>query len=129
MELSALETFCAVATEQSVTRVASVSGGERPDGIGQRNWEVIELNSYHAILACVMAGTSFALCPRSVLGRQRPAVDLRTRHIASVGNWLIARTGYWGSAYEELRRAVSAQRGFASGGASEWASVDARQRL
>ena len=69
---------------------------------GNRNWKVLELASYHAILACVAAGACFALCPKSILELQRTPMDVRTQEIVTVDTFLIARPGYSSGPYKEL---------------------------
>ncbi len=66
------------------------------------HWKVMELASYHAILACVAAGSCFALCPESILDLQRTPMDVRTQEIATVDTYLVARAGYSSGPYREL---------------------------
>jgi len=67
---------------------------------------VLELTSYHAILACVTAGSCIAILPRSVLDLPREPLDVRTLPIATVDTLLVRRTGYSTSAYEAFQRVV-----------------------
>jgi DNA-binding transcriptional LysR family regulator len=124
LRLSTLAVFTHGCTYRGMLERWLASAGPAASVAG-RNWNVIELDSYHAILACVAAGRGFALCPKSILVRHYPAVEVRTREIASVETWLISRTGYSSSAYAALRRAVLARRHFASGkGGSQAARAD-----
>lgn len=67
------------------------------------NWNVIELASYSSILACVAAGSCFALCPKSLLNLQGAKSTSRTQPITTIDTYLITRTGYRNSAYNVLR--------------------------
>lgn len=68
--------------------------------------KVLEVASYHAILACVTAGSCVAILPKSVLDLQRDPLDVRTHALLSVDTLLVRRTGYSTSAYEEFQRVV-----------------------
>lgn len=70
---------------------------------------VIEMPSYHAILACVTAGSAAAIVPRSLLVMYPDATDLQTVPVRSAHTFLVRRAGFTTSAYEafvrELRHA------------------------
>jgi len=83
--------------------------GSTASGAG-KSWKVMELVSYHAILACVAAGSCIALCPKSILDLQRVPMDVRTQAIGVIDTWLVARESYSNSPYEELVRSVQATR-------------------
>ncbi|QCP52965.1 LysR family transcriptional regulator [Trinickia violacea] len=72
----------------------------------ETGWKLMELTSYHTMLACVAARSCFALCPKSVLELQRAPLHVRTQPIAAVDTYLIARSAYSSGAYEALLRAV-----------------------
>jgi len=74
--------------------------------VGKPSWRVMELSSYHTLLACVAAGSCFALCPKSILDRQRSPIDVRTRKIATIDTYLITRSRYRSHAYDALRLAL-----------------------
>ena len=76
------------------------------DAEEETDWKLMELTSYHTMLACVAAGSCFALCPKSVLELQRPPLHVRTQPIATIDTYLIARSAYSSGAYEALLRAV-----------------------
>jgi DNA-binding transcriptional LysR family regulator len=82
-------------------------------------WTVMELASYHTMLACVAAGSCFALCPTSILNLQRAPMDFRTQKIGAIDTYLIARSTYSGSAYEALLRSVQAKRHFGLGSVTD----------
>lgn len=70
-----------------------------------RPLRVLELGSYHAILACVAAGTSLGVVPRSVLALQGgPAV--RSTPLARVTTLLIRRRDYRSAAFEAWRETL-----------------------
>ncbi|MDN7184054.1 LysR family transcriptional regulator [Caballeronia sp. SEWSISQ10-4 2] len=72
------------------------------------DWKVMELVSYHAILACVAAGSCFALCPRSILDLQRVPMDICVQKIATIDTYLVAQSNYKSGAYEELLQFLQA---------------------
>jgi DNA-binding transcriptional LysR family regulator len=72
------------------------------------DWKVMELVSYHAILACVAAGSCFALCPRSIISLQRVPMDIGTQKIATIDTYLVAQSSYRSCAYKELLQFVQA---------------------
>jgi DNA-binding transcriptional LysR family regulator len=76
------------------------------DASEHRNWQVMEMTSYNAILASVAAGSCFALCPRSMLELQCPPGYVRTQQIATIETYLIARSADRSDAYEALHQSV-----------------------
>lgn len=70
---------------------------------------VMEMSSYHAIFACVMAGAAVAIVPKSLLEHHRYALDVQTVPVREVHSYLIRRSGFSTLAYEaffeELQRA------------------------
>jgi DNA-binding transcriptional LysR family regulator len=83
------------------------------DGEGDHDWTMMEQASYHTMLACVAAGSCFALCPKSILDLQRAPMDVRTQELATIDTYLVTRATYSSSAYAELLRSVQAGRHFA----------------
>lgn len=84
---------------------AGASGG-RPE-------RVLELGSYHAMLACVAAGAGIAVAPRSVLELHRGAASLATYALGAVGQvptLLIRRCDYHSPAFEALRQILQSER-------------------
>lgn len=74
------------------------------DGDSLAKWNVIELTSYDAILACVMAGTAVAAFPQSVLDIQRIVPRIGTTFMRSVNSFLIRRAGFETLALKEITR-------------------------
>ncbi|TKC88790.1 hypothetical protein FAZ69_13675 [Trinickia terrae] len=72
----------------------------------QSRWQVMELASYHTMLACVAAGTCFALCPKPVLDLQCAPENVRAQEIAKADTCLVTRSAYSSGAYEALLRSV-----------------------
>ena len=74
----------------------------------RRHLSVIELPSYHAILAQVTAGSAVAIVPRSLLAMHANLGELQTVPVRRVDTYLIHRAGFTTSAYhafqQELRR-------------------------
>ena len=71
----------------------------------------MEFASYHAIIACVAAGTGIAIVPRSVLkvvGAEKQVVVRKLpAHIARARTQLIWRKGHQSIALDALRQLVS----------------------
>jgi DNA-binding transcriptional LysR family regulator len=69
-----------------------------------RQVKVLEVGSYHAILACVAAGSCIAVMPRSVLDLQRAGPDFTTCELMSVDTLLVSRKSYAPAAFEAFAR-------------------------
>jgi DNA-binding transcriptional LysR family regulator len=78
---------------------------------------VMEYGSYHAIVACVAAGSGIAVVPKSVIRAVRPQREVRIsslpKEIAAAKTQLVWRQGHRSSALEALRRTLQ-NRGRAS---------------
>ncbi|MGA7778592.1 MAG: LysR substrate-binding domain-containing protein [Paraburkholderia sp.] len=67
---------------------------------------VLELGSYHAIVACVAAGAGIAVAPRSVLALLADSSDIAVHpldELGSIDTLLIWRRGHFSSALNALR--------------------------
>lgn len=64
--------------------------------------QLLELGSYHAILACVAAGHCVGIVPRSVLELSRTPTALRVHPLQSMDTLLVRRTGYRSAALDAL---------------------------
>lgn len=69
---------------------------------------VQEVGSYHAILACVAAGSCIGVAPRTLLELLREPPKLRSVSLLSLDTLLIRREGYATAAFEQLRAALLA---------------------
>lgn len=70
---------------------------------------VLELGSYHAIVACVAAGAGVAVAPRSVLELQPQMNDIAIHSLGALGKidtLLIWRRGHFSAALNALRSAL-----------------------
>lgn len=72
--------------------------------------KVLEVNSYHAILACVAAGSCVGIVPRSVLDLQRDPPKVRSVALMKVDTLLVTRTGYRTAAQDEFLRVLRSPR-------------------
>ena len=70
--------------------------------------QVLELASYHAILACVAAGRCASVVPRAVIDVMREPPPLRLVPLADCDTVLVHRRGYQSPALEALRAALAA---------------------
>jgi DNA-binding transcriptional LysR family regulator len=79
-------------------------GGEWLAGAAARDkpWRVMEMASYHAMLACVAAGSCVAFCPKSVLDLQAVPLAIRTHPVMAIDTWFVCRSGYSSSACDAL---------------------------
>ncbi|WP_233802432.1 LysR family transcriptional regulator [Paraburkholderia sp. HP33-1] len=80
---------------------------------GVRPARVLELGSYHAIIACVAAGAGVAVAPRSVLDLQTDKSNIAVHELPEIGmldTLLIWRRGHFSSALNALRRTLVASR-------------------
>jgi DNA-binding transcriptional LysR family regulator len=89
---------------------------------GVRASRVLELGSYHAIVACVAAGAGVAIAPRSVLGLlQHDAANIAVYPLSDLGTidtLLIWRRGHFSAALDALRQTLLAYgNGGSAGGA------------
>ncbi|MEK1893156.1 MAG: LysR substrate-binding domain-containing protein [Rhizobium sp.] len=71
----------------------------------------LELASYHAILASIVAGNAFGVMPRSVFDLLRWPVDIVTRRIGAVETFLVHRKGERSDPFEALHDVLIASRG------------------
>lgn len=71
---------------------------------------ILEIQSYHAMQACVASGAGVALLPLSVLaqlpGRERVKVHPLPRHISNAATWLIWRRDAFGPNVEALKQLI-----------------------
>lgn len=67
---------------------------------------LLELGSYHAILACVAAGTCVGVVPRSVLALAPLPQPLGQHLLARIDTLLVWRRGYRSAALDALRQAL-----------------------
>ncbi|HXZ06672.1 MAG TPA: LysR substrate-binding domain-containing protein [Paraburkholderia sp.] len=78
---------------------------------GIRPARVLELGSYHAIIACVAAGAGVAVAPRSVLTLQHGMNDIAVHSLGEFGlidTLLLWRRGHFSSALNVLRESLLA---------------------
>lgn len=78
---------------------------------GIRPARVLELGSYHAIVACVAAGAGVAVAPRSVLALQHDVNNIAIHSLGSLGTidtLLTWRRGHFSSALNALRETLLA---------------------
>ena len=68
--------------------------------------QLLELGSYHAILACVAAGHCVGVVPRSVLDLARTPPALHLHPLQSVDTLLVRRAGYRSAALDALQQTL-----------------------
>jgi DNA-binding transcriptional LysR family regulator len=76
---------------------------------GIRPSRVLELGSYHAIVACVAAGAGVAVAPRSVLELQRDSDNVAIHSLGKIGQidtQLAWRRGHYSPALDALKEAL-----------------------
>jgi DNA-binding transcriptional LysR family regulator len=77
------------------------------DVAAARDIKVLEVGSYHAILACVAAGSCMAVMPQSVLALQSAGPQFRTHALMSVDTLLVSRKGYGTAAFREFAQMLT----------------------
>ncbi len=65
-----------------------------------------EVGSYHAMLACVAAGSCVSLMPRSVLELLRDPPAIHTHPVMQIDTWLVWRRGFNTPTFAALRDAL-----------------------
>jgi DNA-binding transcriptional LysR family regulator len=81
------------------------------DEAGLRPARVLDLGSYHAIVACVAAGAGVAVAPRSVVELAHAGDNIEMHPLASVGmidTVLVWRRGHFSAALDALRELLLA---------------------
>ncbi|OZI35113.1 LysR family transcriptional regulator [Bordetella genomosp. 10] len=71
-------------------------------------WTLLDLNSYDAILACVMAGAAVAVLPRSMIDMRRVPTGAGLVPLRPVHSYLIRRAGFDTAALSEFARLLAA---------------------
>jgi len=72
-------------------------------GDAERRVDLLEVDSYHAMLACVAAGNCAAVLPQSVLALARDPVPVRSHLLARLDTLLVRRSGFQSAAFDALR--------------------------
>jgi DNA-binding transcriptional LysR family regulator len=70
--------------------------------IGNTEWYIQEMSSYHAMIACVAAGACVTLLPKSVLDLSGQLQNLKAISVGSVTTALFYRTSYDVPAFQNL---------------------------
>jgi len=78
---------------------------------GAASLHTLELGSYHAILASIVAGNAFGVMPRSVFDLLRWPGDIVTREIGAVETFLVRRKGDRSDSFEAFYDVLIASRG------------------
>ena len=68
--------------------------------------QLLELGSYHAILACVAAGSCVGVVPRSVLELAHTPLVLHLHPLQSIDTLLVRRVGYRSAALDALQQTL-----------------------
>lgn len=66
------------------------------------DWRIHVVGSYHAMVACVAAGSCVTILPESVLKLTNAPRELRTLHVGHADTYLIWRRGYDVPAFQNL---------------------------
>ncbi|MEG7499871.1 LysR family transcriptional regulator [Providencia stuartii] len=73
----------------------------------QRDWHIQQLSSYHAMVACVSAGSSIALLPAQLFHSMGDASSLlASLPVTTCDTYLIYRTGYQVPAFTAFRKLI-----------------------
>lgn len=71
-------------------------------------WSILEVASYHAILACVASGTAVGFLPQSVLNLYKEQISLQTSLLRPVHTYLVRRKGFATPAFRAFLDTVRA---------------------
>ena len=102
--------------EQAPNTLAAFSEGCTYRRIGE-DWlqqhgsaptQVLQLHSYHAILATVAAGSAVAVAPQAVLDMQRNLLPVRTEPLPPCTTMFVTRHGYQTPATAQLLATLQA---------------------
>jgi DNA-binding transcriptional LysR family regulator len=105
-------------TSTAITMVAAFSSGctyrrcaeqwiASQEGAGPAaSWSILEVSSYHAILACVASGSAVGFLPQSVLDLYRARIPLEMSFLRPVHSFLVKRKGFATPAFEAFHRAI-----------------------
>lgn len=84
---------------------------------------IMEIQSYHAMLACVASGAGLAMIPHSVLsllpGHERVLVHTLPAEIAETATWLLWRRDAFGPSVRELKQLIIEQNETVPGGTDD----------
>jgi len=69
--------------------------------------DIQEVGSYHAMIACVSAGTSASVIPRSVIGLLDDSIPIQQVPLRVICTWLVWREGYEPPSFRELLKVLS----------------------
>jgi DNA-binding transcriptional LysR family regulator len=102
----------------TITTVAAFSNGctyrrcadewiaSRTDTSSSAPWSVLEVSSYHAILACVASGSAVGFLPQSVLDLYQKRIPLEVSFLRPVHSFMVHRKGYVTPAYNAFLEAI-----------------------
>lgn len=76
------------------------------DWLANPSLTIQEVGSYHAMLACVAAGSCVSLMPRSVLELLRDPPAIHTHPVTQMDTWLVWRRGFNTPTFTALRDAL-----------------------
>ena len=102
---SGVKTRALAAFKQGCTYRAMAE--ERLGVAGSAEWTIHEMGSYHAMMACVAAGTCVTLLPASVLALSEAASTLPTLSAGHADTYLVWREGFAMPAFRDFRDALS----------------------
>jgi DNA-binding transcriptional LysR family regulator len=69
-------------------------------------WSILDVSSYHAILACVASGSAVGCLPQSVLDLYRERIPLETTLLRPVHSFLVKRKEFTTPAYEAFLKTI-----------------------
>jgi DNA-binding transcriptional LysR family regulator len=79
---------------------------------GMRPAHILEVDAYHAMLACIAAGSGFGFAPRSMLETVRHLEEVSVHTLGAIGRvetMLVWREGHFSSALDALRTQIEQQ--------------------
>jgi DNA-binding transcriptional LysR family regulator len=84
------------------------------------SWSILDVSSYHAILACVASGSAVGCLPQSVLDLYRERIPLEVSLLRPIHTFLVKRKGFATPAYEAFLAAIRQHSLTGPGRESQW---------
>jgi DNA-binding transcriptional LysR family regulator len=103
---NAITTVAAFSNGCTYRRCADEWIASRTDTSSGAPWSVLEVSSYHAILACVASGSAVGVLPQSVLDLYQERIPLEALFLRPVHSFLVRRKGYATPAYNAFLEAI-----------------------
>lgn len=103
---AAITTLAAFSSGCTYRRCAEEWIASQKDTGSAASWSILDVSSYHAILACVASGSAVGVIPQSVLDLYRERIPVETSLLRPVHSFLVKRKGFTTPAYKAFLEAI-----------------------